>query len=130
MTDEEIDVCVSASIICDLAEQLHDAVHESDRFDDTKFDCWGARALLRLAELEADRPPEDAPDHEHEAYAHKRAATMASVASELLSAVARSDVVTDVETGRLLAGTSTTHELVSDHQQAAHWGREEARRDQ
>ncbi|WP_114579558.1 hypothetical protein [Saliphagus sp. LR7] len=129
MTDEGIDVCVSASTIFDHAEQLHDGVHESDRFDDTTFDCWGVRALLRLAELEADRPPEDAPDHEHDAYAHKRAATMASVASELLSAVARSDIVTGVETGRLLAGKSTTHELVADHQQAAHWVREEARRD-
>ncbi|MFC4990533.1 hypothetical protein [Saliphagus infecundisoli] len=129
MTDEETDVCVSASIICDHAEQLHDGVHESDRFDDTKFDCWSARALLRLAELEADRPPEDAPDHEHDAYAHKRAATMASVAGELLSAAVRSDVVTDVETGRLLAGKSTTHELVAEHQQTAHWVREEARRE-
>ncbi|WP_114579537.1 hypothetical protein [Saliphagus sp. LR7] len=127
MTDEEIDIEAQAPIIRDRAEKLHDEVHESDRFDDTKFDCWGARALLRLAELEADRPPEDAPDHKHDAYAHERAATTASVASDLLSAVARSDVVTDVETGRLLAGRTTTHELVADHQQAAHWVREEAR---
>ncbi|MFC4986794.1 hypothetical protein [Saliphagus infecundisoli] len=129
MTDEEIDAEAYAPIIRDRAEQLHDVVHESDHLDDTKFDCWGARAILRLAELEADRPAEPALDHEHDAYAHERAATMASIASDLLSAVARSDVVTDVETGRLLAGKTTTHELVADHQQAAHWVREEARRD-
>ncbi|ELY62600.1 hypothetical protein [Natronococcus jeotgali] len=116
---DEVDPAAS---IRDRAEQLHAEVHQSDRFTATTFGCWSARALLRLTELEADRLPKDAPDHEHDAYSHQWAATMASAA--------RSDVVTDVETGRLLTGKTTPHELVADHQQAAHWVREETRREQ